>query len=174
MRRRTKLELEFEEKYGSISLSKYLSRFANVGGRQLNKLTHSDVQELFPNLRVIPLDELSRMLRSFNEDNDRSDIFTGRIILVDDGKSLLAYYGDIIDSINGEINYVYGQNNAIEINDTIPDCASLNEYSLRQLLRRKFNSSVVQYVARKELKKRGIPVTRKYKRDNRKYFLEEE
>lgn len=55
----------------------------------------------------------------------------------------------------------------ITLDDKVYDYVNMSVYELRCLLVRKFNSTRNQYCARRELNRRGIPITRKYKRVNK-------
>lgn len=169
---KTKIERELDEEFGSMSLSKFLSRYVNVRGSALNKVTHSDVRILFPDLQTMPLTEIKHSSKP-DEDNTKL-VYSGDIVLVTDGREIVAYVAPELKCVEEDEMNFYGKKAEQKINNDIGNCADLNEYELRLLLRRKFNSLTVQSAARRELRSRGVAITKKYKRNNKKIFYEEE
>lgn len=157
----------------AINLSKFLARYLNLTGANLNQLTHEDVKELFPSLKR----------SSYKEINEHPELLAlGDVILVYDGKKTIPYYapemtfaydedGNVIENEPEEIDISFLPK--FEKNDKHYDYMSLSERELRSLLVRKFNSPRNQFAARRELTRRGIPITLKYKRETNKNYTEE-
>ena len=150
-------------KYQIVSLSKFLSRYGLLNGYGLTKLTHEDALRLFPKLKTVKEED-------FEKDPDLID--SGKIIYVQDRKDTIAYYipstleeTDIMD-FNSEIVKEKEQD------DTVYDYANMSIYNLRCLLKRTLNSYRNQCCARKELKRRGIVLRKKYNRNDFKKMEE--
>ncbi len=139
-----------------ISLSKFLSRYACVEGKDLKKLTHEDVEVLFPNLKRT----------SFEVVLDNPELlYSGKVLMVYDGKSAIPYIVPNISKEDYTIMSVTREEEKVKpVDDTVYDYTSMSIYELRCLLVRKFNSNRNQVCARRELNKRGIEITKKYKR----------
>ncbi len=159
-----------------ISLSKFLSRYANVTGYNLKKITHEEVKLLFPELVSTSFKELRSKMRENNEEKNISELFlSGKVILVTDGRHTIPYYTPTLSEEYEEEMQFEREDCEIEVDDRVYDYTSLNEYELRRLLRRKFNSYRNQVCARKELEVRGIEITKKYRRsDYKKDYYEED
>ena len=98
---------------------------------------------------------------------------TGKVILVNDGRKTIPYYSQIVE--NEYDNYqVLEREEApkIKIDDERHDYSSMSLYELRLLLRKKFNSVRNQNCARREIKKRGIVLSKKYNRCEMKRKME--
>lgn len=147
----------------SISLAKFLSRYANLTGKDLKKVTHDEVKYIFPFLKRA----------SFETVKDNPDLVkNGKVLLVDDGKKQIYYYVPEIKDIDEmEFNREEIDTRIVQ-DDKVYDYANMSIYELRCLLVRKFNSYRNQCCARHELNKRGIEITKKYKRNNKKITLE--
>ena len=145
----------YNEKY-IITLAKFLSRYEFIKGRDLKKITHEEVKELFPEIKRTTFEDVER---------HKELLCTGKYILVNDGKKIIPY---IVPELNYKENDYQELNRekttGIIVDDNNYDYSKLSEYELRQLLRRKFSSKRNQYLARKELIQRGIEITKKYKR----------
>lgn len=143
----------------SISLSKFLSRYANVDGKDLKKVRHKEVTTIFPFLKRIPSDAIK---------SNPGLVTSGKAILVDDGKEELYYVVPKVEYLDDRMEFHREENdNKVVLDDKVYDYTSMSIYELRCLLVRKFNSSRNQYCARHELERRGIPITKKYKRNNK-------
>jgi hypothetical protein len=164
----------------AISLSKFLSRYANVFGADLKKVTHEEVSVLFPELERAS----KRELRTKGEvlafiKAHKEELLLGKIVLVSAGRYLIPYYTPVLieDMDLSEEEEMYFEREAVptRINNKVYDYSTLKEFELRNLLRRKFNSSRNQINARKELESRGFAKTRKYRRCNfKKIDIEED
>lgn len=143
----------------TISLSKFLSRYAKVKGVDLNHLKHDDVKVLFPYLKRATFDEVK---------SNKELVFSGKILLVSDGKKTIPYYVPQLD-IEEEMEYTELKREDVtrfNIDDNHYDYSQLSEYELRQLLRRKFSSARNQKEARRELESRGVELKKSNKRKN--------
>ena len=159
-----------------ISLAKFLSRYENVYGVDLKRITHEEACVLFPELeraRQSILKTDKQILEYIKA--HREEILLGKIALVKYKKYIIPYYTPEITDDMREGNYFEREEVPFEIDDEIYDYEELNEYELRELLRRKYNSYRNQVCARRELNSRGISVTKKYRRSEfKKYNYEEE
>lgn len=145
----------YNEEY-TITLAKFLSRFKFIKGRDLKKITHEEVKELFPEIKRTTFEEVER---------HKELLCTGKYILVNDGKKIIPYIVPELDIENTDYQELNREKSPeINVDDNNYDFSKLSEYELRQLLRRKFSSKKNQYLARKELNKRGVEITKKYKR----------
>lgn len=142
----------------SISLSKFLSRYVSLEGKDLKKVTHKEVKALFPFLKRAGFEDVS---------NHPELIRLGKVVLVDDGHNCIYYY--IPERTESETMRFNREevDTTITLDDKVYDYVNMSVYELRCLLVRKFNSTRNQYCARRELNRRGIPITRKYKRVNK-------
>jgi len=161
----------------SISLSKFLSRYANVYGADLKRMTHDEVKVLFPELRRAsnnPLKTKNDVL-SFIKTH-KEELILGKVVLVSDGRTMYPYYTpELTDDMEEEMYVDREETKDFEIDDEVYDYSNLSEYELRELLRRKYNSYRNQTCARRELQSRGIAITKKYRRnDFKKNNYEEE
>ena len=107
-----------------ISLAKFLSRYLNVTGEGLGKLTHDDVKVLFPNVTTCAYEDLkSGMLCS------------GEVLLVNDGKRTTPYYTPpIFDLDPEEAVEIEMSQNSIQRDYSYHDYTSMSVYELKQLL----------------------------------------
>ena len=139
-----------------ISLSKFLSRYSSIEGEDLKKLTHEDVEVLFPHLKRT----------SFEVVFDNPELlYSGKVLMVYDGKSAIPYIVPKMLESEAEMMSITREEEKVKpVDDTVYDYASMSIYELRCLLVRKFNSNRNQVCARRELNKRGVEITKKYKR----------
>lgn len=140
----------------SMSLSKFLSRYVNLKGVNLNKIKHDEVKYLFPFLKRATFEEVG---------NNKDLLYTGKVILVNDGKKTIPYYVPEL-TVDENKEYLEVEREVVNTNlvdDKHYDYSELSEYELRQLLRRKFSSSRNQREAKRELESRGINLKRKIK-----------
>ena len=128
-----------------ISLSKFLSRFANLKGRNLTKMTHDEVAELLPDLKRLPFEMV---------ENDPSLLYMGKAILVDDGKRTIPYEIPKLTLEDIKQFEVYRVQEKPNVTTHVTDYTVLSDYELRMLLRKKFNTQNVIDRAKKEMKKR--------------------
>lgn len=139
-----------------ISLSKFLSRYAALKGMDLSKIKHDEVKALFPQLKRATFDEVK---------SNKELIYSGRILLVSDGKKTIPYYVPVLDmSCTEKMELHREEVKPFKVDNSKHDYTSMSESALRIVLRRKFNSYKNQCSARKELESRGISITKKYKR----------
>ena len=145
-------------KGNAINLSKFLSRYAHVEGKNLTKVTHKEVKALFPNITRCSFDVI--------EDNPNL-IYEGVVVLVNDGKTTIPYYVPSLDcEDNDYLEFNREEDEIFEPDDTVYDYEDMSVYELRCLLRRKFNSYRNQTCARRELNRRGIVLKKKYDRNS--------
>ncbi len=170
MKYRRRIEELIDNEFGSIQLSKFLSRYYPVCGRDLREITHQEAQKLFSDLRTMDLYDLNKSYAPGRRNLEK--IYTGEIIIVNDGREIVAYYAPELSLELEDLTHVNREEEDVRINDEVYDYACLSEYRLRELLRRKFNSYRNQTCARRELQKRGIEITKKYKRNNFKNWEE--
>ena len=139
-----------------ISLSKFLSRYACVEGKDLKKLTHEDVEVLFPQLKRTSFEIVF---------NNPDLLYSGKVLIVYDGKSAIPYIVPKMEIQDMDMMCVSREEEKVkQVDDKVYDYTSMSIYELRCLLVRKFNSTRNQVCARKELNKRGVEITKKYKR----------
>ena len=138
-----------------ISLSKFLSRYVSLNGEDLKKITHAEVKKLFPELKRSSFDEISE---------NPELLVSGKVILVSDGKHRIPYYVPKVMNEGEDLEFHREAIPPREIDDTVYDYTKMSIYELRCLLARKFNSYRNQACARRELNRRGIELSRKYKR----------
>ena len=139
-----------------ISLSKFLSRYACVEGKDLKKLTHEDVEVLFPQLKRTSFEIVF---------NNPDLLYSGKVLMVYDGKSAIPYIVPKMEIQDMDMMCVSREEEKVkQVDDKVYDYTSMSIYELRCLLVRKFNSTRNQVCARKELNKRGVEITKKYKR----------
>ena len=151
-------------KCNAINLSKFLSRYAYVEGKDLTKVTHKEVKTLFPNLTRCSFDVIKE---------NPNLIYEGVVVLVNDGKTTIPYYVPTLDFDEAlYLEFNREEEDELEPDDTIYDYESMSVYELRCLLRRKFNSYRNQNCARKELNRRGIVLKKKYDRNEFKNIKE--
>lgn len=149
-----------------MNLSKFLTRFCNITGKDLSQLHHEDVYWLFPNLKRATFKKI--------EENPEL-VATGQIIIVDDGKTLVPYYAPKIlyDQLSEPTEFVLKDKKTGSMVDySKHDVIRMNEYELRLMLRKKFNSIANQRQARRELEDRGVVLSKKYNRTEEKRRVE--
>jgi hypothetical protein len=66
-----------------ISLAKFLNKYVSLCGEDLKKLTHEDVQILFPYFKRSSFDKIY---------NNPTLVSSGKVVLVNDGKKTIPYY----------------------------------------------------------------------------------
>lgn len=149
-------------KNNKTTLSKFLSRYAFMGGNGLSHLKHEDVKVLFPYLKRCSFDKL----------REKPDMVENReVIFVDDGRKVLPYY---IPDVKGEykvceIEYEKEE----EYKEGYHDYLSMSDYELKCLLENKKNKYKNRIKAKEELEERGVIRKRKYKRDKNINYEEE-
>ena len=174
--------------FNEISLSKFLARYCNLTGKDLSRLTHTDVSILFPALRRVERREFETCyddeeLMDFDDSLDECKeyetlddlVISGRAMLVNDGRRVVPYY---VPEINRETLEEPMELNMEVVDTTIHvdnarhDYTKMNIYELRNMLRRKFNSGMNQRNARRELERRGVVLSKKYNRVEEKRKIE--
>ena len=152
-------------KYETITLPKFLSRTLGLEGKNLKRITHLDVKELFPNLKRSSFEYVNKY---------PEDLANGKIMMVSDGKSVIPYYVPEITRglVTQEVNMEFTPTKKKEYENH--DYTSMSIYELKQLLNTKFNSYKNSREARKELESRGVILTKKYNRSESKRRIEEE
>lgn len=142
-----------------ISLEKFLKMYLGISNRNLSKLTHKDVKEIFPFLKRTSFDYANENL---------SEIGSGDIILVKDSKNNIVPYIKpefVIEDIN-EVNIeVKDKNSKTYHIDNITD---LSNYELKKLTSTRNSTYKVARQVKKELKQRGIVKTKKREEKRRK------
>ena len=151
---------ELIAKYGCMSLSKFLSRYYSLSGKNLKNTNHREVKILFPKLRMIPLDDFATSKRNIDL------LRTKKVVIVNDGKDSYAYYVPEITRSDELIEFNREEDTSNKIDDTVYDYSKMSIYELRCLLVRKFNSSRNQMCAKKELTHRGVVLHKKYDRNS--------
>lgn len=152
-------------KNNTISLSKFLSRYGNLKGDVLNKITHDDVKILFPQFKRTTFEFIR---------NNQELLHKGEAFLVDDGNRVIPYKVPILSRTQEKYIEVIREEDKPIIKEEIDyDYVSMSIYELKQLLDRKFNSVNVRRLAQRELNKRGL-VKKKYNRNEFKRKLMEE
>jgi hypothetical protein len=142
----------------TMKLSKFLSRYTNLTGEDLKRIPHAEVKYLFPFLKTCSYSVVK---------NHPELLTTGKVVRVDDGHHEEFYYVPDTYKFDESMEFHRQEvDNSIVVDDTKYDYVSMSIYELKCLLVRKFNSSRNQRCARKELKRRGIELSRKYKRNN--------
>ncbi len=98
----------------------FLSRFYGINNSNLNrkKLSHEDVEILFPNVRTCPLRDVSK-----------SDVYNGNLLMVYDKKDIIRYYYN--PHMNIENNYEF---NDEEIKNNNVNLDNLDNLSKNELL----------------------------------------
>lgn len=137
-----------------ISLSKFLSRYAFIKGKELNKIKHKEVKFLFTFLKRATFDEIKK---------DKSLLYMGKVVLVDDGDRVIPYYVPELTYEENTYNELYREEETYEIDDNVYDYSSLSEYELKCLLKKNNSSYRNQREARKELERRGISLKKHIK-----------
>lgn len=151
--------------HNEINMSKFLSRYCNLIGNNLSKITHEDVRVLFPKIKRASFEEVSQNPKL---------LAIGKVVYVNDGKNVIPYYTPNVDfDILDEPTPVNKKEEKRVINKK-KDYAKMSIYELRCILRRKFNSCSCQRKARCELEKRGIVLSKKYNRCEEKREVEKE
>lgn len=145
--------------YDEISLAKFLARYYNLTGKDLKKIRHEDVKELFPDVRRISFEDLRKKPQL---------LALGIVLLVNDGHRTIPYFAPELTLKETEYNEINREAIPSTINDRFYNYSELNERELRNLLVRKKNSYRNQKAARKELESRGISITKKYNRNDYK------
>lgn len=142
----------------SIALSKFLSRYHNLTGDNLTKLTHKDVKILFPHLERYSFDEL---------ESNPELLYSGDVVMVSDGKSVIPYRVPKIELFEEDpLEVCREEEPKIVITPKHYRYDKMSIYELRCLLERKFNHIKNRREARKELESRGIVLKKKYVREN--------
>ncbi len=150
----------------SMNLSKFLTRYCNITGKDLSRLHHEDVYWLFPNLKRATFEEVERY---------PGLVATGQIILVDDGRKIIPYKTPELqyDELEEPTEFIMeDKTDGPKVDYGKHDYTKMNVFELRQMLRRKFNSALNQKYARRELEERGIVLSKKYDRNEEKRKIE--
>ena len=103
----------------------FLSRFYGINNSTLNrkKLSHEDVEILFPNVRTCPLRDVSK-----------EDVYNGNLLMVYDKKNIIQYYYN--PHMNIENNYEFNNENIENINVNIGNLENLSKNELLRYRRR--------------------------------------
>ena len=103
----------------------FLSRFYGINNSTLNrkKLSHEDVEILFPNVRTCPLRDVSK-----------EDVYNGNLLMVYDKKNIIQYYYN--PHMNIENNYEFKNENIENINVNIGNLENLSKNELLRYRRR--------------------------------------
>ena len=151
---------------GQISLSKFLSRYLNLSGDGLGKITHDQVKILFPSIKECTEEEIEK---------NPGLLQSGDVLYVNDGKRTIAYHAPAIFDLDPDQTCeVTSDVNPTHIDYRYYDYTSMSIYELKMLLDRKFNCCRNSKKAKRELKKRGAILTRKYDRTSEKRMWKKE
>lgn len=145
-----------------ITLAKFISRYLGVNGKNLKNLSHEDVKHLFPNLK--------RSTFAFIESHP-SEVDSGNVILVTDGKKVIPYYLPLLDRIG--IDELVIEVSAKNQRKGIPNYSDMKIYELKKLLNIRLNGRSVSRQARRELEDRGVVLGKKYNRNEFKKWEED-
>ena len=150
-----------------ISLAKFLNKYVSLCGEDLKKLTHEDVQILFPDFKR----------SSFEKINSNPALITsGKVVLVNDGKKTIPYYAPPAVFFADEYTEFF-----LDRIDEVPDFirydyTEMSNYELKKLLKEKFSTHKEKKNARRELEDRGVvmrkEMKRKREREKEKYYGE--
>ena len=138
-----------------ITLSKFLSRYANLTGEDLVNMTHEEVRVLLPHFKRTTFEYIEK-----NED----ELANGNILLVSDGKKVIPYFAPELTQDETKTQVIRKMEKRTN-EDNIIDYTSLSVFELKKLLRKKFNSGKNKSGAKKELEKRGVILRKKYNRN---------
>ena len=103
----------------------FLSRFYGINNSTLNrkKLSHEDVEILFPNVRTCPLRDVSK-----------EDVYNGNLLMVYDKKNIIRYYYN--PHMNIENNYEFNNEEVDKVNIDISNIDNLSKNELLRYRRR--------------------------------------
>ena len=167
-----------------MSASKFVSKYFNLSGKDVSRLTHVDLQHMFRLLEPKEWGQIASYSKCVTKDgsiviNDSifkgyiNELMSGEAILIDDGHRIMAYKTPHV-LYDTQEPYAY-KAEKIVLDDGYYDYSSMEESEIRKHLVRTENSYRNQVEARKELKRRKIPVTKKYNRNEfKKGWREEE
>ena len=121
----------------TITMCKFMSTFYNIKNKDLNKLTHKDIKEIFPDLKSVSSSKITD-----------ENLIIGDIILVIDSKNkILGYPNPYIYDYYEKHSYECEENSDIDLVFTVDDdidelkeikeedLDSLNKYELEKLLK---------------------------------------
>ncbi len=132
-----------------MSVGKFLSRYSNFDGADLSKARHSDILKMFPDIKVCSFEDL--------EENPKL-LAHGKVILVTDGKEIIAYYAPEFCFDESDEMTEYSKrtkNDIIRANGRKKiDYLSMTDSELRIFLNDKFQAKKHKRKARKELDRR--------------------
>ena len=157
-----------------ISVSKFITKYYNLEGKDLKRLNHEKLQRIFRLLEPLEWGEIPSYDKTVKDGNImiNDSIFKGHInelvrgeaLLIDDGHRIIAYKTPHILSCEMKQENIY-RGNQTPVDDDHYDFSTMEESEIRKHLVRTENSYRNQVEARKELKRRKIPVTKKYDRN---------
>jgi hypothetical protein len=155
-----------------ISVSKFITKYYNLEGKDLKRLNHEKLQRIFRLLEPLEWGEIPSYDKTVKDGNImiNDSIFKGHInelmcgeaILIDDGHRIMAYKTPYV-LYDTQEPYTYRVEKNV-VDDGYYDYSTMEESEIRKHLVRTENSYRNQTEARKELKRRKIPVTKKYNR----------
>lgn len=157
-----------------MSVSKFVSKYFNLSGKDISKLTHVDLQHIFRLLEPKDWGQIPSYSKCVTKDgsimiNDSifkkyiNELMSGEAILIDDGHRIIAYKTPYV-LYDTQEPYTYSEQKTV-VDDGYYDYSTMEESEIRKHLVRTENSYRNQVEARKELKRRKIPVTKKYDRN---------
>ena len=132
MDKRNKKLLKCLQKNNCIDLNTFLMCYCGVWNDVLlvNKVTHSDIKFLFPDLKKVSFDFVLKNLK---------DVYTGNIILVKDSNNNVVPYINpkLEDIFDIEVNYErYDTNIEEDAFDRVVELEGLSSYELIQLAKK--------------------------------------
>lgn len=138
----------------TITLAKFLSRYMNLTGIDIKKMTHEEVKELMPNIKRLPFDYVKKNMEL---------VYRGEVLLVDDGNNIIPYETpEILETIVPK-KRVYRYEKRKRKPRINIDFSCLSIFELKLLLKRKFNTSNHRKKAEIELNNRGVVLHKKFR-----------
>lgn len=119
-----------------LTVSKFMANYYNITGSNLNKLTHNDLNQIFPFLELAAPNELTK-----------ENLVTGDVILVIDEKyTILGYVNPFIHTNemiyeeqpeNEVVDIIFEVDNDVDVLEEVTEetLENLNIYELEQLLK---------------------------------------
>ena len=142
-----------------ISLAKFLNKYVSLCGEDLKKLTHEDVQILFPYFKRSSFDKIY---------NNQTLVSSGKVVLVNDGKKTIPYYAPQTLYLDDDYTEFF-LDKIEEVPQLISyDYTEMSNYELKKILKEKFSTYKEKKNARRELEDRGVVMRKEMKRKREK------